>query len=130
MILATSLFHLKLASSLSAIEYNVLIEYVFYLVYMMAVLGIIATLIINYIEEKLSTDKESLERMKETDVDGIGSEDGSVEFSDERQTKQFKLIEGKIGKDKKLINRIILVGRIGYPIIILMTLFVLSYGKL
>ncbi len=123
LILATSLFHLKLASSLSAIEYNVLIEYVFYLVYIMAILGIIALLLITYVKDKLSADKESLEKMKNTD-------NGSVEFGDEDKSKQIKLIKEKIAQEKKLINRILLTGRIGYPIIILMTLFMLSYGKL
>ncbi len=128
MILATSLFHLKLASSLSAIEYNVLIEYVFYLVYLMAVLGIIATLFINHIEEKI----EILEKVKDAEIDGSagGSEDGYVDFGDKDKPLHIELAGKKISKEQRLIRYIVLTGRIGYPIIILAVLFVLSYGKI
>ncbi len=128
MILATSLFHLKLASSLSAIEYNVLIEYVFYMVYMMAILGVVASLIINHMEDKLSGHKESLEKMKDTS--GIDGEDGESFIGDSAYRTKIEMTEGKISQDQKTIKNIILTGRISYPIIILLTLIILSYGKL
>ncbi len=128
MILATSLFHLKLASSLSAIEYNVLIEYVFYMVYMMAILGIIAALIINHMEDKLSGHKESLEKMK--DIGGIGDEGEESFVEDSSHKIKIEMTKEKINNNQRLIKNIILFGRIFYPIIILATLIILSYGKL
>ncbi|MFK5971558.1 MAG: ABC transporter substrate-binding protein [Candidatus Marithrix sp.] len=128
MILATSLFHLKLASSLSAIEYNVLIEYVFYMVYMMAILGIIAALIINHTEDRLSGHKESLEKMK--DIGGIDGEEDESFVEDSSHKDKIEMEEEKINQNQRMIKNIILTGRIGYPIIILLTLAILSYGKL
>ncbi len=125
MILATSLFHLKLASSLSSIEYNVLIEYVFYMVYMMAILGIIATLLINNLEDKLSKDKESLEKMK--DIGEIGDE--LIVGDHVKKAKHIERTQEKIDNDQRVIKRIVLFGRIGYPIIILLTLISISYDK-
>lgn len=51
LILATSLFHLKLASELPNINYIVLIEYFFYLIYLLALFIIIITIITHLYEE-------------------------------------------------------------------------------
>jgi branched-chain amino acid transport system substrate-binding protein len=51
LILATSLFHLKLASELPNINYIVLIEYFFYLVYLLSVFIIIIAIITHLYEE-------------------------------------------------------------------------------
>jgi branched-chain amino acid transport system substrate-binding protein len=55
-LVATSLFHLKLASTMPAIDYLMLIEYVFYAVYLLAVISVLLTLL-NQIQ--LSKDEEN-----------------------------------------------------------------------
>jgi len=57
-ILATSLFHLKLSSDLANIGYIILIEYFFYLVYLLAMLVIINALFYHLTDDK--TDSKSL----------------------------------------------------------------------
>ncbi|MDM8559783.1 ABC transporter substrate-binding protein [Candidatus Parabeggiatoa sp. HSG14] len=51
LILATSLFHLKLASELPKIDYLVLIEYFFYLVYLLAIFIILIAIFTHFHEE-------------------------------------------------------------------------------
>ncbi|MEN8215688.1 MAG: ABC transporter substrate-binding protein [Pseudomonadota bacterium] len=52
LILATSLFHLKLSSDLSNIGYIILIEYFFYLVYLLAIFIMIVALVYHLNEDK------------------------------------------------------------------------------
>ena len=51
LILATSLFHLKLSSDLSNIDYIILIEYFFYLVYLLAIFVIIVSVFFHRAED-------------------------------------------------------------------------------
>jgi branched-chain amino acid transport system substrate-binding protein len=51
LILATSLFHLKLASELPQINYVVLIEYLFYLIYLLALFIIVISILAHLYEE-------------------------------------------------------------------------------
>lgn len=51
LILATSLFHLKLASELPQINYVVLIEYLFYLIYLLALFIIVISVLAHLYEE-------------------------------------------------------------------------------
>jgi branched-chain amino acid transport system substrate-binding protein len=109
LIISTSLFHLKLASSaLSSVEYNVLIEYVFYLVYLLGIFGVVTSLIIHAKDEKLKSAKDKLEELKK---------------SDEPSEEEIEQTEKEINKGKMLIKRIEQIGRIGYPIPIV---FILS----
>jgi branched-chain amino acid transport system substrate-binding protein len=64
MIVATSLFHLKLSSELRDIDYIILIEYFFYLVYMLAIFTI-AIAILNHLEaaKEENADKQYLSRL-------------------------------------------------------------------
>jgi branched-chain amino acid transport system substrate-binding protein len=57
LILATSLFHLKLSSDLPKIDYIILIEHFFYLVYLMAVF-IIVIAILTHLSEEEDKDEE------------------------------------------------------------------------
>lgn len=116
MILATSLFHLKLASALVAIEYNVLIEYVFYTVYLMAVLGIIAALIIYHHDDRQKKAQEKVDKIKDSE-------------QTEKRAEELKKLEKTISEDKHFIKRIHWIGRIGYPLIILSALLIISHHK-
>lgn len=114
MILSTSLFHLKLASAL-AVGYNILIEYVFYLVYMMGIFGVVISLIFNAKNEEQKKIEEKFTKIKETN---------------ESNEKEIKEIEEKIAKNKSLINRIDLWGKIGYPIVFLSAIVIIFYDYL
>ncbi|RKZ89327.1 MAG: hypothetical protein DRR19_11660 [Candidatus Parabeggiatoa sp. nov. 1] len=114
MIIATSLFHLQLASSLSAIDYNVLIEYVFYTVYMMAILGIIGSIIMHRQAIKVEELKETMCEMKK-------AKDGKAEA--------IKKAEENISQINRFINRINWTGRIGYPLLIAAIMVAISYDK-
>jgi branched-chain amino acid transport system substrate-binding protein len=147
MILATSLFHLQLSSSLSAIEYTVLIEYVFYMVYLLAVVGIVLSLFIYTREEELTAAQGSLEKLKEAkekkkkakrreDMD-IGEIEDSGEgqyFGDgvkgaESDDEKSERLEAIINKEQLLIKRIVRVGRYGYPLVAVLTLIVISHSQ-
>ncbi|HEW97068.1 MAG TPA: hypothetical protein ENF37_00255 [Beggiatoa sp.] len=125
MILATSLFHLQLASVLVAIDYNVLIEYVFYMVYMLAVLGIIATLYIHKKEKDISEAQGSLEKIKaakKTESAGEGEEAKALD-------KENNQLQESISNDQLLIKRIVLTGQVGYPLVIIVTIIVITQSK-
>lgn len=148
MILATSLFHLQLSSSLSAIEYTVLIEYVFYMVYLLAVVGIVLSLFIYTREEELTAAQGSLEKLKEAkeakkkkefkrreDMD-IGEVEDSGEGEDfgedegaESDDEKSERLEEIIKKEQLLIKRIVRVGRYGYPLVAVLTLIVISHSQ-
>jgi branched-chain amino acid transport system substrate-binding protein len=85
LILATSLFHLKLSSDLPEINYIVLIEYFFYLVYLLAIFIIMIAIFTHHHEEEKSKDSE------------------------------------------KFINRLNFIGKIVYPLILLIFVGVIAY---
>jgi branched-chain amino acid transport system substrate-binding protein len=125
MILATSLFHLQLASVLVAIDYNVLIEYVFYMVYMLAVLGIVATLYIHKKEGDINKTENSLEKIKaakKTESAGEGEEAKTLD-------KELNQLEESISNDQLLIKRIVSTGQVGYPVVIIVTIIVITQSK-
>ncbi|OAD18621.1 Extracellular ligand-binding receptor [Candidatus Thiomargarita nelsonii] len=68
LILATSLFHLKLSSDLANIDYIILIEYFFYLVYMLALFVILVALFYHLGEGKEDEKTELL--LKRTNLFG------------------------------------------------------------
>ena len=104
LIISTSLFHLKLASSaLSAVEYNVLIEYVFYIVYILGIFGVVTSLLIDKEELKVKTMKDKLDELRE---------------NDKSSKEEIAHIEKAINRGKVLINRIGLTGKIGYPTVV------------
>ena len=106
LIISTSLFHLKLAASaLSSVEYNVLIEYIFYIVYMLGIFGVVTSLLIHNEEGKIKTAKDKLDELWK---------------SEQPLTEAIEQNEKTINKSKTLINRIEQAGRIGYPIIIML----------
>lgn len=112
-ILATSLFHLKLASSaLAAVEYNTLLEYFFYLVYTMGIFGVITSLIFHVKNEAVNETKDTLKKLKE------------AEEPDERELEE---VEERIAKDKRIITRIDWMGRIGYPLALFIFMMVMFY---
>lgn len=153
MILATSLFHLQLASVLVAIDYNVLIEYVFYMVYMLAISGITASLYMNKKDQDISKAKESLKNLR-TSVGQFASPSplkssrlpkvkGSDEFVSSRIRKtepvgevyateldeERRQLEERIYNDQILIKRIVLTGQLGYPLVIIATIISLTQTK-
>jgi branched-chain amino acid transport system substrate-binding protein len=79
LILATSLFHLKLVSELPKISYLVLIEFFFYLVYFLAIFIIIIAVLSHFYEEKEEEDE----------------------------------------KGQKIVNRLNIIGRILYPLVLM-----------
>ncbi|NJO14566.1 MAG: hypothetical protein HC877_02100 [Thioploca sp.] len=113
LIISTSLFHLKLASSaLSAVEYTVLIEYVFYIVYLLGIFGVITSLIIDKEELKVKTMKDKLDELRKDD-----------EFSkDEFSKEEIERIEKTTNRSKLLINRIEWAGKIGYPVVVVLVI--------
>jgi branched-chain amino acid transport system substrate-binding protein len=68
LILATSLFHLKLSSDLSNIGYIILIEYFFYLVYLLAIFIMIVALVYHLGEDK--EDEETKKFLKRVNLFG------------------------------------------------------------
>ena len=62
LILATSLFHLKLSSDLSNIGYIILMEYFFYLVYLLAIFIIIVALFYHLTEDKEDEETKKLRK--------------------------------------------------------------------
>ncbi|MCK5523012.1 MAG: hypothetical protein KAI83_07755 [Thiomargarita sp.] len=68
LILATSLFHLKLSSDLSNIGYIILMEYFFYLVYFLAIFIILVALLYHLHEDK--KDEESKKLLWRIDILG------------------------------------------------------------
>ena len=125
MILATSLFHLQLAESLSAIEYTVLIEYVFYMVYILAVVGIVLSLFIYIREEEITVANDSLEKLTKAKEKKERKTGDSGEGDDD----ESKRLEEIIKKEKLFIKRIIRVGRYGYPLMALLTVIVISHSQ-
>ncbi|MDM8565869.1 ABC transporter substrate-binding protein [Candidatus Halobeggiatoa sp. HSG11] len=110
-IIATSLFHLKLSSSaLASVNYNVLIEYVFYMVYMLGIFGVIAALLIHKEEAKISTKKDKLDKFQECD--------GFLE-------EEFENVKTQIRISDEFIERIEKTGRIGYPLIIIFSMSII-----
>jgi len=116
MILSTSMFHLKLASSaLANVDYNVLIEYVFYTVYLMAVFSIAIALILDAKNKELIELKHELEKTK-------ASEDNAF--------PKVEHIRMKLAKEKTFIQRLMWGGRIGYPLLLFITVVVIFYSAL
>jgi len=156
MILATSLFHLQLASVLVAIDYNVLIENFFYMVYLLAILGITATLYLHKKEQDISKAMELLTKMKSirtpvrqfvspfktSQSSKIEKVKGSEFVSSPRKNESVgevdvameldeerRQLEERIHHDQLLSKRIVLAGQIGYPLVILATIIAITQTK-
>ena len=108
LIVASSLFHLRLASALPNIGYLVLIEYIFYMIYFLAVFIILMVTIIYIFNNHIATANEQLE-----------SDDLSEEKIDElNQIKQ---------DNNKYIDRLTLFSRIFYPLTIMVVIGYIIY---
>jgi branched-chain amino acid transport system substrate-binding protein len=115
LIISTSLFHLRLASSLAYVEYNVLIEYVFYVIYMMATFGIIASLLFQAKTKKLDALTNTLKELKTT--------------TDPNPEEMIKL-QQQIAKAQLFTEIIQWTGRIGYPLMLIVSFIVIFYDHL
>jgi branched-chain amino acid transport system substrate-binding protein len=133
LILSTSLFHLKLASAeLASVGYNVLIENVFYVVYLLALAGIVASLFFNtkkketsIMEGKLDKMKDQLDKMKEN-PEKMAADVSKAAVKE----AEIKETEGKISKLNGAIKSIDVWGRIIYPVVLFVAILIIFYEHL
>lgn len=118
-ILATSLFHLKLATSeLAGVEYQVLIEELFYLVYMMGIFGVVTSLIYYAKNDKLEKIEKTLELEKAKK---------DKELTEIKEDEKIRMIEEQIARERQMVDHIDWWGRITYPVVLLFFFMTVLY---
>jgi branched-chain amino acid transport system substrate-binding protein len=130
LILSTSLFHLKLSSGeLALVGYNVLIEWAFYVIYSLAIVGILAALFFKLKKGKLGVREKKLEKLQDR-LDKLNDLKDINEEAYQKIQNEIKEVKDDIEKKETFIHCINQWGMILYPFILFTAFLIIFYEHL
>jgi len=128
LILSTSLFHLKLASGeLALVGYNVLIEWVFYVIYSLAIIGIFIALFFKLNKNTLGSKEKKLEKLddKLDKLNHLKHKNEEANKKIEEVEEDIKVVKTEIDKQERFMKCVDQWGIILYPFVLIVAILVI-----
>lgn len=127
LILSTSLFHLKISSGeLASVGYYVLIEWIFYIVYFLAIAGILASLFFKVKKNKVGKMEAKLEKL-ENKLEKLNEAKDGKEEANLKVQSEIKQVQSHLDNTKIFIKCIDRLGMVIYPFVLFVAILIMFY---